>query len=225
MQKQTLLDKLDGYFASKKQSEVTIMFVLVAAIIVFVVYYYVFPMADDYANENRSKLTSITAELNKEKAYMASVSSGTNDQFKIQKMQQEIKNTKLVLEKATNTNAYVDGKLKELSYLLFNEQNWAKFLDELALLADQYNIKITKIENSFYEPTKQKIEQVLNVTLQVDGNFKNIVKLINSVEENQLVVDIHELNITKEKNLEGTMKIAVWGMKYWKLLYLYHYLS
>lgn len=214
MQKQTLLDKLDGYFASKKQSEVTIMFVLVAAIIVFVVYYYVFPMADDYANENRSKLTSITAELNKEKAYMASVSSGTNDQFKIQKMQQEIKNTKLVLEKATNTNAYVDGKLKELSYLLFNEQNWAKFLDELALLADQYNIKITKIENSFYEPTKQKIEQVLNVTLQVDGNFKNIVKLINSVEENQLVVDIHELNITKEKNLEGTMKIAVWGMKY-----------
>lgn len=214
MQKETLLDRLDGYFGAKKQSEVTIIFIGIAAIIGFAVYYYIFPMADDYANENRNKLTNITAELNKEKAYMASVSSGTNDQFLIQKMQQEIKNSKLVLEKATNTNAYVDGKLKELSYLLFNEQNWAKFLDELALLADQYNIKITRIENKFYEPTQQKIEQVLNVTLKVDGNFKNIVKLINSVEENQLVVDIHELNITKEKNLEGTMKIAVWGMKY-----------
>ena len=107
-------------------------------------------------------------------------------------------------------NQYFDNKLKELSYLIFNEQSWADFLDNLAFLANKNNVKITKIINTFKEPNAQKIEQVLDVNISVDGDYRDIVSYINAIEESKLVIDINSTN----GKLKGNMGIYIWGMKY-----------
>ena len=122
---------------------------------------------------------------------MASVTVNGDVNFKIKEQQNRLNGLNKELETAKFTNQYFDNKLKEISYLLFNEQNWAKFLDSLAFLANKNSVKITKISNEFKNPTPQKIEQVLDIKIDLEGNFKNIVGYINSIEESDLVVDVN----------------------------------
>jgi len=55
----------------------------------------------------------------------------------------------------------------------------------LAFLANKNNVKITKIINTFKEPNAQKIEQVLDVNISVDGDYRDIVSYINAIEESK----------------------------------------
>jgi len=54
----------------------------------------------------------------------------------------------------------------------------------------------------------------LNLRVDFKGNFKNIMKFINAIEESKLVVDIYEINLESKSGLNGYINIAVWGMKY-----------
>jgi len=64
-----------------------------------------------------------------------------NGNFMINKKQNELLQQQNKLADAQNMNQYFDNKLKELSYLIFNEQSWADFLDNLAFLANKNNVK------------------------------------------------------------------------------------
>ena len=214
MQLDTLFEKIDEYFSGKKPSEASIMFFLVGAVIVFIVYSYIFPPAETFLKTNEKNLKEMTKKVNQEQSYLKSVTRNGDPEFYVKQMRADIETGKINLERATYMNGFVDNKLKELSYLLFNDKNWAKFLDELTFLAKKYNVRLTRISNEFNEPNLQKIEQVLNITLELNGGFNDILKFLNAIEESQLIVDVNALNIEGKKGLEGSMKIAVWGMKY-----------
>lgn len=47
-------------------------------------------------------------------------------------------------------------KLKQLSYLLFNNKDWANFLNTITQLAQKYAIHIKVIDNKVNEPNVQK---------------------------------------------------------------------
>ena len=146
---------------------------------------------------------------------MSTVSQGDDRNFMINKKQNELLQQQNKLADAQNMNQYFDNKLKELSYLIFNEQSWADFLDNLAFLANKNNVKITKIINTFKEPNAQKIEQVLDVNISVDGDYRDIVSYINAIEESKLVVDVNNIDINSTNGkLKGNMGIYIWGMKY-----------
>jgi len=111
--------------------------------------------------------------------------------------------------------SYVDNTLTELSYLLFDDQSWANFVDNISYLAKKYHVNIEEIGNKFYTPTFQKITHVVEVDVKSNGKLKNMVKFLNAIEESPLVVDVNDIVLDKPKeNVHGTFKIAVWGMKY-----------
>lgn len=207
-------DKVDNYLKNKKSSEVSLIFLMIFVSIGFIVYLYVFPETEKALKKIEQSSKSMTARLAQEIAYQNSVTVNGNKNFFIQKLNKEIKDEKLLLEAKTFANGYVDNKLKELSYLLFNDENWASFLDSIALVAKENNINIKLIENTFNEPNIHKIEQVLNVSIVFSGNFRNIIKFINTLEESQLVVDLHDLELKSSNTINGNLNIAVWGMKY-----------
>ena len=147
---------------------------------------------------------------------MTSVSSPDGDRnFKIN---EETKNLEVLKNRYANVlkfNGYFDAKLKELSFLLFNDQNWANFLDNIVLLAKQNNIKILELKSDIKEPNLQKIEQILNIDLTFLGGFKDMLSYINSLEESKLVVDLHKMDVNStQKDLGAKISISVWGMKY-----------
>ena len=210
----TLLDKIDLYFQGKKSSETYLLFAMAFALVGFLFYSYLFPVTEKMLNQTMRNAKEVEKKLHDEQAYLASVSRDGDSTFLIRKVKSDIENAKLLLEKTTYTNTYVDNKLKELSYLLFNDENWAKFLNTITQLAQQYSVRIKVIENKINEPSIQKIEQILTLKVDFSGSFANTMKFMNAIEESELVVDIYELNCTGKKNIEGQFDIAVWGMKY-----------
>ena len=210
----TLFDKIDQFLDGKKSSELSLIFMLLFALVCFLSYSYIYPITDKLLKQTLRNTNAIDKKLQDEKSYLASVSNNGDDKYFIKKVKNDIENSKFVLEKITYTNAYVDNKLKELSYLLFNDENWAKFLNSITQLAQKYTVNIKVIENKINEPSIQKIEQILNLKVDFTGSFANTMKFINAIEESELVVDVYDLNCTGQKNIAGHVNIAVWGMKY-----------
>ena len=215
MRKDSTLTKIDNYFDEKKPSEVTMMLIVAFFLSVAIAYYAVIPYAQNYYDDSIRENDRITQDLNKVNSYLGTVSQGNDRNFMINKKQNELLQQQNKLADAQNMNQYFDNKLKELSYLIFNEQSWADFLDNLAFLANKNNVKITKIINTFKEPNAQKIEQVLDVNISVDGDYRDIVSYINAIEESKLVVDVNNIDINSTNGkLKGNMGIYIWGMKY-----------
>ncbi len=208
------LNKIDLYFRDKKESEVYLIFAMLFVLFAFVSYSYLSPITDTMLKRTMRNANEIEKKLRDEQAYLASVSRDGDETFLIKKVKSDIENAKVLLERTTHTNLYIDTKLRELSYLLFNNENWAKFLDSITHLAQKYSVRIKVLENKINEPNLQKIEQILNLKVNFNGAFTNTMKFMNAIEESELVVDVHELNCTGKKNIEGEFNIAVWGMKY-----------
>ena len=208
-------DRIDHFFTNKKKSETLLIFLLVFVFVGFISYSYVFPMTDSKLKQTTRLSEDIKKKLFDEKNYLASVSKDGDENYKINNEKQSIENLKILLEKTHLANSYVDEKLKQLSYLLFNNKDWANFLNTITQLAQKYAIHIKVIDNKVNEPNVQKIEQILNLKVEFNGDFYSTMKFVNAIEESELVVDIYEFNSTAvKKNLEGIMNIAVWGMKY-----------
>ncbi|MDR0762333.1 MAG: hypothetical protein LBF13_04720 [Campylobacteraceae bacterium] len=213
MNNDTLLDKLDNYLSSKKVGEVYLIYLVVAGLIVFVIYFLVFPEAERFYNQYTAQLATTTKKLNAEEVYI------NNNQNAVTRLEGRIKTDSELLKNMQYVNGYVDEKLKELSYLLFNDKSWASFMDRITALAKEYKINILKIENDFKDNKdlqNEKIEQVLNININSRGSFHNVIKFINALEESQLVVDVYESTISSNITniLDSNIKLAVWGMLY-----------
>lgn len=213
MQKETFIDKLDAFFLSKKNSEVLMYFILTFLIIVLFVYYFIFPLSEDFFSKKTRSLNDTNSRLSVATNYIAT------NQNRPAILESEINSASQKLIDTRTTNSYIDYKLKELSYLLFNDKSWASFMDRITFLAKKYNISIVKIENDFTDEknqTREKVEQVLNVNIQFSGSFSGAMKFINALEESQLVVDANALNLigTQNNGVDGNISISIWGMLY-----------
>ena len=219
MRNDNIFTKIDNYFDNKKPSEVSVM--LLASLILsgVVIYYAITPYAQEYHDNAMSENSSVTTKLKEVNGKLDSLSlnndRNSDRNFKINQEKNDIGQLQIKLANTQKMNQYFDDKLKELSYLIFSEQSWADFLDNLALLANKNNVKITKISNTFKEPSAEKIEQMLDINISVDGGFKDIVGYINAIEESKLVVDVSNIDINSTNGkLNGNLGVYVWGMKY-----------
>jgi hypothetical protein len=210
----SLFERIDAFFGGKKKNEVYLIFMMLFVVVGFISYSYLLPITDTMLKQSERQSKEAAKKLRDEQNYLASVTRDGDESYMIKKVKSDIENAKVVLEKTAYTNAYVDNKLKELSYLLFNDINWANFLNSITQLAQKYAMHIKVIENKMNEPSLQKIEQILSLKVDFSGGFSNTMKFMNAIEESELVVDIYELNCTGKKNVEGQFNIAVWGMKY-----------
>ncbi len=214
MSKQNSFGKIDEYFAGKKSSEVYMMTLIVVAIIGFLVWYFIFPLSQSFFDDKKSENLAITKKLNLEKNYIKSKTVKGDESYYIKDFERKIKNNQQKLVSIKKLNSYIDGKLRELSYLLFNNENWAKFLDSISEIAREHKVKIVRITNQINEPNYQKVEQMLNVHVFLKGDFHGIMNFINTLEESMLIVDIHNIELNKKKDIDGLIDIAVWGIKY-----------
>ncbi len=211
---ENLFEKIDKSLSEKKESELALIFLMIFVFIGFISYSYLYPITDKKLKQTKRNLISMNKKVQNEKAYLRSVTRNGDDRFYIKKAKNDLESAKIQLEKTTYTNSYIDSKLKDLSNILFNNQNWAKFLNSITLMAEKNHVKIKIIENKINEPSLQKIEQILNLKVEFNGKFKDVMNYINQIEESKLVVDIYEMNLKGASGIDGFINIGVWGMKY-----------
>jgi len=209
-----ILEKIDIALKDKKSNELSIIYAGIFIVIAAIVYLYVLPESAQMLKDAKMQLSQIKNKINKEMNYVRFKTVNGDKFYYIKVAKEKIRNTKSKFESTIYKNGYIDNKLKELSYLLYNDVNWANFIDDIAQNAKRYHVKINYIKNKFNILNYKKVEQILDIEVDANGNFNNIIKFINSIEESKLVADVHDLKMDIDKNIHVNFKIAVWGIKY-----------
>lgn len=99
-----VLEKIDLFFAGKKTSETYLIFVMVFTLIGFLFYSFLFPITDKALSQTLRNTKEIEKKLREENVYLESISSESDSTFFIKKMNSEIQNSKLRLEKTLYIN-------------------------------------------------------------------------------------------------------------------------
>jgi len=217
MKKKSSLDQLDQWFASKGNSANNYFYI--ALLFVGVVAYFILSQqADPYLEKSETNLSTATTKLEGAQREYNEFFGGDPDAF-VNNKRNILNGAKTNLKNINDERGYLDGKLKEISKLTYNEKNWAKFMDSLSTIAENNNIKIYAIHSDRREPSIKQIfqpEALLDIDVKFEGAFSNVLRYINLIEQSEMIVDVNKMDINATKNgkIGGSIGISIWGVNY-----------
>ena len=217
MKKKSSLDQLDQWFASKGNSANNYFYI--ALLFVGVVAYFILSgYADPYLEESETNLSTATTKLEGAQREYNEFFGGDPDAF-VNNKRNILNGARTNLNNIIEERKYLDGKLKEISKLTYNEKNWAKFMDSLSTIAENNNIKIYAIHSDRREPSIKQIfqpEALLDIDVKFEGAFSNVLRYINLIEQSEMIVDVNKMDINATKNgkIGGSIGISIWGVNY-----------
>lgn len=210
------LEELDVYFAPKKESEKWLLILGVAGIIGYIAYAYLLPYTEDLYNKSERSKKSLQKSIVDNNTYLSSITVGGDREFYIKKFDHDIvvKNKKIV--NINNNIKFINSNLDKLSDMLFNQKSWSKFLNSITNKAQTNNVDLEYIASDYVDHNGS-FGHVLEIALGCKGDYKNIVKFMNEVEQNVLVTDIFKTEFTLEENatqINADIYISVWGINH-----------
>jgi len=202
------LHQIDSYFKEKSQKDTYVTYAMVVTLIIAFAYFLFWDSSFDEFQKTRQQVISLNRNINKYESYIQK-----NPKIKITQLVQEIKNINKQIEQKKATNAYIKTKIETISSLIYDERAWGEYLHSISIDAKKNNIKIIDLTNK-YATNKTSFGHILNIKLKSTGNYKNTLKFINSLEQSDLVVDIHDLTLEANATLTSSLDISVWGITY-----------
>ena len=208
------LEKMDKYFATKKESEKWLMIVGVAGIIAFLAYTYLLPHAEDLHKSSEAKKNRLTKSIAAENIYLNSITVNGDRNYYIKKYDKDIQNKSKQIVSLNERIAYINSSLDKLSGMLFNERSWANFLNSITENAKTHNISLNFIKNRYVD-SQGNFGHILEVEVDGTGNFKDVVRFLNELEQNILVTDVYSSTLQgNDSGISADINISVWGINH-----------
>jgi len=202
------LQKIDNSFKGKAQKDIFLTYFMIFAVIFAISYLLFWDTSVDKFKSTNAKIKNIEKNINADNRYLKQ-----NPEMKIAKLDRDIKNAEAALVANKENNAYIKTKIEAISFLIYDERAWGEYLHSISKNAKKYNVKIIDFTNK-YALHNTSFGHILDITLQTTARYKNTLKFINSLEQSDLVVDIHDISIKAEDRLNSEFKISVWGITY-----------
>jgi hypothetical protein len=155
---------------------------------------------------SHEKAVAMETDLNNDKHYLEA-----NPPERITQIEQETKAIELEHQHYIEYNTYIKDQLEQISSLYYDEKVWGGYLDSISKYARAYNVKLSQFGNTL-TTDNSSFGHVLDITISADAPYKNTLKFINALEQSQLVVDLHDINMTGETKLRSDLNISVWGI-------------
>lgn len=210
------LEALDIYFAPKKESEKWVVILGLAAVIAYLGYELLLPYTEDlYKKSERSK-KSIQKSITDNNTYLNSITVGGDRTYYVKKFDNDIVVKKKSIVDTTKKIKFIDSNLEKLSDMLFNQKSWSKFLNSVTHKAEIQNVNLDYITNQYVD-NNGSFGHVLEIGIGCKGEYKNIVKFMNELEQNILVTDIFQSKLVLDTNSSYTVadiNISVWGINH-----------
>jgi hypothetical protein len=210
------LEALDTYFESKSESEKWIIIFGIVAIIGYIAYTYFLPYAKSMYQKSESKKNTLIKSINDNKNYLASITQNGDRDYKVKLYTKQIQKKKEQIVDLNSKITFIDNNLNKLSDMLFNKKSWSIFLNSITYTAQENNVDIRYITNQYLN-SNGNFGHVLEIAVGCKGSYKDIVKFINSIEQNRLVTDIYGTDIYPDENSSDIMadiNISVWGINH-----------
>lgn len=202
------LQRIDNFFKEKSQKDVYMVYIMIIAILSALAYPFYDLTAKEF-NVIKDKVTQITTKIDADKIYLK-----VNTEATVVKLGQDIILLEGELVTQRDTNKYIKEKIETISSLIYDEVAWGKYLNSISIRAKEHNMKIINFVNTYSLNNESAFGHVLDISLDVKGSFLDTVKFINSLEQSELVVDVHDLDVKAQDALNTKIKISVWGITY-----------
>jgi len=202
------LYKLDFFFKEKTKKDIFILYIMIFSGIFFISYLYFWDITERLFQENKAKVIDISSKINNDKIFLQN-----NPKSKMILLDKDIMVAKIKLKENKNNNNYIKQKLEAISILFYDEEIWGAYLHSISLNAKKFNVKILDFTNHSVVGNTS-FGHMLDINIKSTSNFNNTLRFINSLEQSDLVVDIHSLNIKATDRLETDLNLSVWGILY-----------
>lgn len=210
------LEALDTYFAPKKESEKWLMILGVAGLIAYIAYAYLLPYTESMYKKSESTKKSIQKSIVDNNTYLNSITVGGDRNYYVKKFDQDIVNKKQSIVRINDNITFIDKNLEKLSDMLFNQKSWSKFLNSITHKAEVQNVDLEYITNKYVD-SNGSFGYVLEIGVGCKGEYRNIVKFVNELEQNRLVTDIYGTSFKSDQNstkVFADINISVWGINH-----------
>jgi len=210
------LEELDNYFAPKKESEKWVIILGVAGVIAYLAYAYLLPYAEKKYKTSEITKKNIQKSIADNNTYLNSITVNGKRDYYVKKYDHDIQTKKeriVVLKKKITA---IDSNIQKLSDMLFNQKSWSRFLNSITNSAEVQGVDIRSISNEYVD-NNGSFGHVLEIGVKCVGEYKNIVKFMNELEQNVLVTDIYGSHLGLENNateIVADINISVWGINH-----------
>lgn len=200
------LFQIDQAFENKKPNEVNMMYVVVAAGLFGLSYTLFWESSEQELAEASQKRIEVSEKLSADQNYLA-----MNPESKVTQLINEINTLKQKTLDKREQNEYITYKISHIAELYYDEEAWGRYLDSITRNAKKNNIIIDLISNE-RASDEAKFGHVLDIGIQANGNFLDMIRFIDAMELSDLVIDLHDLNLTAAGNLKVEINSSVWGI-------------
>jgi flagellar biosynthesis regulator FlaF len=202
------LHKIDTAFQGKEKREIYMTYFMIFAAIFAFSYLLFWDSSFNKFEKTRKHVQSLEQKIAVDRRYLQ-----VNPASKITQLDSEIKSITKQIADMKDTNDYIKSKIETISALIYDERAWGEYIDSISTNAQKHHVKLLNLTNE-YTKNESSFGHILDISIVSDGNYKNSLAFINSLEESDLVVDIHDFDLKAEENLHSELNISVWGIRY-----------
>lgn len=202
------LQKIDTVLKNKTQKEIIMIYIMIIALIFTFSYHFFWQSAQNQFMQKVDDVKLLKSKIDTRKLYLQN-----NSQANIQKLDASIDTLQKELIKYKDKNMYIQEKLKTISPSVSDEIGWSNYLDSITKNAQKNNVKLVSFTNN-YVASNESFGHILDIAVKCEGEYLNIIKFINSLEQSKLMVDLHTINMEAKRTLNTDLNISVWGRSY-----------
>jgi len=208
-----LFDRIDEYFYSKSKKEFIYTILLFIILVAFIIYYFIYPIAQQYNKKQESQFHSLTTKLNNLKI--------TNNvlQARINLLNKKIKQQTLELATLSKKKMFYNELANLLDFAEFDQYKWAKLVKDTVNDAKAKGMLVTNVENKIYDVNitnndKQtnklpKIIKRMDIGIELEGKYKNFIYYLYNYENRKELIRVKEMKITSPSTFY--VKFSVYG--------------
>jgi len=202
------LHRIDTSFKNKSQKDIYMTYIMVVGLIFTFAYLLFWDSSFEKFEQTRANVKNLQTKIDADKRFLQ-----YNPESKIVQLDREIKKINNEIIALKDTNAYIKNKIETISSLIYDERAWGEYLDSITTNAQKYDIQLIDLTNK-YAQTESSFGHILDITIQSVADYKNSLQFINSLEQSDLVVDIHDFRLKADQELTTDLNISVWGIRY-----------
>ena len=206
LQIEDYLYSLDQTLSQKSDRDKMMLYVMIFASLFAFSYLLFWKSSEASFQVSHAKALKVENDLNIDKDYLT-----LNPPERITQIEQETVEIQRQHTLYIQYNTYIKEQLEQISSLYYDEKVWGAYLDSISRFARTYNVKLMQFGNTL-QIDNSSFGHVLDISIASEGPYKNTLKFINALEQSQLVVDLHNFNITADEKLKGDLNISVWGI-------------
>jgi len=204
----SILLKIDRVLDKKEKREINYIYIMIFGGMLYLSYTYLFGFSEKVYEQNRHQISKLKNSINRDKIYLQN-----HNQNELRKLSKEIIENKKQVSNLMVEKEYIEYELNNISYLYYDEKVWGEFIDSIAQKAKKNIVTLVSLGNKFVKE-RSDFGHVLELEINVEGTFSNIIRFLNSIEQSNLVIDVFELEMKNGKTISSNFKISVWGINH-----------